>query len=98
MGNKRTDSSWPEVWGQVQTVIEKHGAPEEVRRAARPSHVGFNCGNDGKAYLFLPEILYRWIEVPASPDEESNLRFIKPLIWPLMQRYKCKDLIYKLID
>lgn len=94
--SRKHDVNWPAVWSQVQAALERNNAPDDVIRSARPSHVGWNYG-DGKFYLFCSETLYRWLEVPPSPDRPSNLSLIKPIIWPLMQRYCCKDLVYRII-
>ena len=93
---KKIDSEWPEVWNQVRAVMERNHAPDAVREAAHPANVGWNYGN-GKFYIFCPKAVYEWIEKPPAPDIDSNLKFIKPIIWPFMVKYNCKDLIYKII-
>lgn len=93
---KRTEAEWPEVWKQVLNAMERHGASEDVKKAAQPDNVGWNYGN-GRLYLFCPQEVYEWMEKPTSPDMDSNLKYIKPIIWPFMMKYNCKDLVYKLI-
>ena len=97
MSKKHHDTAWPAVWGQVQAAIEKSSAGDEVKFAARPERVGWNC-HGNRFYLFCTEPLYRWIEVPASPDGQSNLGTIRNMLWPFMQKYSCSDLIYRIID
>ncbi len=97
MKNKKHEPTWPIVWGQVQAAIEKSSAPDDVKNAARPERVGWNS-NEGRFYLFCTEPLYRWLEVPESPDKQSNLGIIKNILWPFMQKNNCNDLVYKIIN
>lgn len=92
MANKETN--WPQLWEQMKAVMKKHGAPEEVLKAVDYTEWKVK---DGKFFLHCPKALYEWIEVPASPDAQSNLRYVKPILWPAMQRLGCTTLIYKLI-
>lgn len=96
MKGRKHEASWPSVWNQVRDAIARSNAPDEVRQAALPCNVGWNY-HDGKFYIFCNEVLYRWLEVPDAPDAPSNIGIIKPYIWPMMQRYNCKDLYYRLI-
>ena len=94
---KKTDATWPEVWNQIQALMERQGASEEVRRLAQAKFVGWNCAN-AKFYIFCPKAVYDWLELPAVPDTDSRLSLVKPIIWPFMQKYNCKDLIYRIIE
>ena len=97
MKGRKHEASWPSVWNQVRDAIARSNAPDEVRQAALPCNVGWNC-HGNRFYLFCTEPLYRWIEVPASPDGQSNLGTIRNILWPFMQKYSCSDLIYRIID
>ena len=96
MRNKKHELTWPVAWSQVQAELARHHAPDEVRFWARPCNVGWNY-SDGKFFIFCSEVLYKWIEVPDGPDKSSNLSIVKTHIWPLMQRYNCKELVYRLV-
>lgn len=91
------EHSWPEVWAEVQRMLELHAAPTAVKEAASPDKVGWNYVN-GKFYLFCPKALYEWIEIADPITMESNLGLIKPLLWPIMQKHHCDILIYRLTD
>ena len=84
------------IWHKVFLVLQERGAPYEVRMAALSDNITWKVDH-GRFYLYCPEVLYKWIEVPIEPNKESNLRFIKPIIWPLMQQHGCKDLMYQLV-
>lgn len=92
MANKGTD--WPALWRQMKVTLLKHGAPQEVVEAVDRTEWTVR-GNT--FFLYCPKILYQWIEVPASATRDANLRFVKPIIWPAMQRLGCSTLIYKLL-
>jgi len=102
MRHKKNPTTWAEVWKQVQAVLEEHGAPKEVLDAAQPCNVYVEAygdeleQTDDVLYLVCPEILYKWLEVPATPESKSNIRFVKPILWPWMQRHHCKTLAYKI--
>ena len=97
MKHKKSEQTLSEAWNQIQTVLTRHNAPEEVKRSARTDAVGWNY-DDEKLYLFCRKELYEWLEIPPAPDVESNLRFIKPILWPVMQKYNLKDLCYRIIE
>ena len=90
---KRREPDWRDVWHQVKVVMERHGAPREVLSAVDDIEWEMS---EGRIHLYCPEAIYRWMEVPATVGGESNLRFVKPILWPLMQQYGCKDLVYHL--
>ena len=93
MGYKK-EIDWENVWRQMAEALEKCGAPLEVRKALESTE--WEIYGD-RFYFHCPKALYSWIEVPQSEGNESNLRYIKPVLWPIMQRVGCRTLIYKLL-
>ena len=92
--SKKRDINWPAVWKQVSDTMVAQNAPKEVADA-----VGYTewLKDGDKFILMCTRALYEWMEVPASASEESNLRYIKPILWPAVQRLGCKTLIYKIL-
>lgn len=93
MGSKKHEIDWETIWRQVAETMARHGATSDVIESI--SCVEWKV-NEGKFFLFCPKELYNWIEVPSPSNTESNLRYIKPFLWPAMQRLGCRTLIYKL--
>ena len=85
--------TWSEVWRQVKNVAQRHGAPQSVIDEVDGCAW---CVTDGEFHLYCEQCLYDWIEAPSKPGMESNLQFIKPVLWPAMRRLDCRKLIYHL--
>ncbi len=94
MNRKKVEPCWQDAWRQIIATMRRHGTSSEV--LASVDDVEWSC-KDGKLHLYCPRCLYDWIEVPSAPEKESNLRVIKPVLWPLMQRKGCKELVYHLL-
>lgn len=91
---KRHEINWPEVWRKLAETMKAHNAPAEVIEDVE--YVEWDC-TDGKLNIFCPKALYEWIEIPESVGSDSNISYIKPILWPIMQRLGCKDLVYHII-
>lgn len=90
----RRSIDWSAIWRQVSEIMEKNNASPEAKEAVAQTEWKVN---GDKFFLYCPKALYEWIEVPASAEQESNLCYIKPILWPAIQRLGCRTLIYKLI-
>lgn len=95
-GKQRYGEVFLQVWQKVYQKLQERGAPYAVRMAALSDNLTWKADH-GRFYLYCPEVLYEWIEIPIAPETESNLRFIKPILWPLMQQHGCKDLMYQVV-
>lgn len=92
MGNR--DINWPSVWEQMKAALKRNGAPEEVVDAVDDTAWMVRGEN---FFFFCPRILYQWIEVPTREGEDSNIQYVKPILWPAIQSLGCKKLIYKFV-
>lgn len=93
MGSRK-EIDWPEIWRQVAETLEKNGAPMQVRKDLEATEWKVE---EDRFIFYCSKALYQWLEVPASENMESNLKYIKPILWPVMQRLGCRTMIYKLI-
>lgn len=93
---KRHSESFLPVWMAVYKKLQERGAPYDVRMAALSDNLKWDYETD-RFILYCPEVLYKWIEIPIEPSVESNLQYVKPILWPLMQKFNCKDLVFRFV-
>ena len=90
----RFSGAFLNAWREVIRELRQRDAPVDVRLAALSDCIRWEVLGD-KCILHCPYSLYEWIEQPESPGVNSNLSFVKPYLWPLMQKTGSKYLAYE---